>query len=42
MINIFLNYLLIYEDHLTHKEELLDNWNKLQETGKYKKIKPLV
>ena len=25
-----------------HKEELLDNWNNLKETGNYKKIKPLV
>lgn len=25
-----------------HKEELLDNWIILKETGKYKKIKPLV
>ena len=25
-----------------HKEELLDNWNILKETGKCKKIKPLV
>ena len=25
-----------------HKEELLDNWSILKETGKYKKIKPLV
>ena len=33
---------LVTEWAALHEEELLDNWNNLQETGKYKKINPLV
>lgn len=34
-----LNHVL--EWYELHKEELLDNWNSLQEKGNYSKIKPL-
>lgn len=33
---------LVIEWAELHKEELLDNWSILKETGKCKKIKPLV
>ncbi|MBO7047812.1 MAG: DUF4160 domain-containing protein [Spirochaetia bacterium] len=33
---------LVIEWAELHKEELLDNWNRIKETGKYKKINPLV
>lgn len=32
---------LIFEWLEIHKEELLENWNSIQETGKFKKIEPL-
>jgi hypothetical protein len=25
-----------------HKQELLENWNSMQESGKYSRIKPLI
>jgi hypothetical protein len=33
---------LVVEWAQDHKQELLDNWNNLQTTGKYEKLKPLV
>jgi len=33
---------LVVEWAMEHKQELLDNWESLQATGKYRKIKPLV
>jgi hypothetical protein len=33
---------LVVEWAQEHQEELLENWNSIEETGKYKKIKPLV
>ena len=33
---------LVVEWGMEHKEELLDNWDSLRATGKYKKIEPLV
>jgi hypothetical protein len=33
---------LVVEWAQDHKGELLENWNSLEETGKYRKIKPLV
>ncbi len=33
---------LVVEWAMEHKQELLDNWESLQTTGKYRKIKPLV
>ena len=33
---------LVMEWAELHKEELLDNWYNMKETGKYKKINPLV
>jgi hypothetical protein len=33
---------LVMEWAELHKEELMDNWNLIQETGKFRKILPLV
>lgn len=33
---------LVVEWAQDHQGELLENWNSLEETGKYRKIKPLV
>jgi len=33
---------LVVEWALEHQSQLLENWNEIQETGKYHKIKPLV
>ncbi len=33
---------LVVEWAQDHQRELLENWNSLEETGKYRKIKPLV
>ncbi|MCW5202112.1 DUF4160 domain-containing protein [Desulfobulbus sp. US4] len=33
---------LVVEWAQEHQEELLENWNSLQETGQYHKIEPLV
>lgn len=33
---------LVVEWAQEHQEELLENWSSIEETGKYKKIKPLV
>lgn len=33
---------LVVEWAQEHQEELLENWNSIQKTGKYDKIKPLV
>jgi len=33
---------LVVEWAQDHKQELLDNWNSLQSTGKFEKLKPLV
>lgn len=33
---------LVVEWAQEHQDELLENWNSIQETGKYHKIKPLV
>jgi hypothetical protein len=33
---------LVVEWGMEHKNELLENWESLQTTGKYQKVKPLV
>ncbi len=33
---------LVVEWAQEHQKDLLDNWNNIKETGKYKKIEPLV
>ena len=33
---------LVIEWAQEHREELLENWNSIKETGQYRKIKPLV
>lgn len=33
---------LVVEWAQEHQDELLENWNRIKETGEYNKIKPLV